>query len=453
METPRGRIHRIFSLSGRFLKLNIGLIILLHVLFSSDQIPAPDQDHPILIHGGTVHTVSHGSLEKTDILFENGKIVSIGRDISYPPETELIDVTGQHIFPGLISAGSTLGLQEIGAVRATKDYAEVGDLNPNVRANVSYNPDSELIPVSRSNGILLALSVPRSGMISGTSSLMMLDGWTWEDATLKHPVGLHLFWPSMNVPKSLSGKNKKKKDPDLRLKSIQKMNDLIQEARAYLQLKETNSHSLKHNLRMEGMLPVIKGEIPLFIHANEVRQIEAAVYWSNRHNLKMILVGGKDSWRVTRLLKEKEISVIYTHVHSLPIRRFEKYDQPFITPFQLYEAGVKFCISNSESPFQTPHIRNLPYYAAKASSYGLPHKEALRSITLSPAEILSVAENVGSLDIGKDATIFISNGDILDVRTQVNMAFIQGRRIDLSDRHKMLYSKYRNKYHQKGLIK
>ena len=453
METRRRRITKTFSLSGGILKLNIGLFILLHVLFSSDQIPASDQDHPILLQGGTIHTVSHGSLEKTDLLFENGKIVSIGGDLSYSPETELIDVTGQHIFPGLISAGSTLGLQEIGAVRATKDYAEVGDLNPNVRANVSYNPDSELIPVSRSNGILLALAVPRSGMISGTSSLMILDGWTWEDATLKHPVGLHLFWPSMNVPKPHSGKKKKKEDSDSRLKSIQKMDDLIQEARAYLQLKETNSQSFKHNLRMEGMLPVIKGEIPLFIHANEVRQIEAAVYWSNRHNLKMILVGGKDSWRVTRLLKEKDIPVIYTHVHSLPMRRFEKYDQPFITPLQLFEAGVKFCISNSESPFQTPHIRNLPYYAAKASSYGLPHEEALRSITLSPAEILSVAENVGSLDIGKEATFFISDGDILDVRTQVNMAFIQGRRVDLSDRHKMLYSKYRNKYQQKGLIK
>ena len=227
------------------MKFKIGLLILLHVLFSSDQIPASDQDHPILIKGGTIHTVSHGSLVKTDLLFENGKIVSIGEDLSYPSGTEIIDVTGLHIFPGLISAGSTLGLQEIGAVRATKDYAEVGDLNPNVRANVSYNPDSELIPVSRSNGILLALSVPRSGIISGTSSLMILDGWTWEDATLKHPVGLHLFWPSMNVPKSHSGKQNKKEGTDSRLKSIQKIDDLIQEARAYLQLKKTNSRSFK----------------------------------------------------------------------------------------------------------------------------------------------------------------------------------------------------------------
>jgi imidazolonepropionase-like amidohydrolase len=428
------------------------IFIIVSYLLSSDQIPAPNQDHPILIQGGTIHTISHGILENADILFVDGKITSVGHNLDIPAEAEIIDASGQHVFPGLISAGSTLGLQEIGAVRATRDYAEVGAVNPNVRANVSYNPDSELIPITRSNGILLALSVPRSGLISGTSSLMMLDGWTWEDATLMHPVGLHLFWPSMNIPKPKPGKQKEKKDKDSRLKSIQKIDDLIQESRAYAQLKITESPSFKHDLRLEGMLPVITGDIPMFIHANEVRQIEAAVYWAERQSVKMVLVGGKDSWRVTQILKDREIPVIYTQTHSTPMRRFEQYDQAFITPSQLYAAGVKFCISNSESPFQTPHIRNLPYHAAKAASYGLSWKEALRSITLSPAEILGVEDKVGSLEASKDATFFIADGDILDIRTQVNMAFIQGRRVDLSDRHKTLYSKYRNKYKQKGIL-
>ena len=430
----------------------LSIFIIISYLLSSDQIPAPSQDHPILIQGGTIHTISHGILENADILFENGKITSVGQNLDIPAEAEIIDASGQHVFPSLISAGSTLGLQEIGAVRATRDYAEVGAVNPNVRANVSYNPDSELIPITRSNGILLALSVPRSGLISGTSSLMMLDGWTWEDATIKHPVGLHLFWPSMNIPKPKPGKQKEKKDKDSRLKSIQKIDDLIQKARAYAQLKATGSPSFKHDLRLEGMLPVIFGEIPVFIHANEVQQIEAAVYWAERQSVKMVLVGGKDSWRVTQLLKDREIPVIYTQTHSTPMRRFEQYDQAFITPSQLYAAGIKFCISNSESPFQTPHIRNLPYHAAKAASYGLSWKEALRSITLSPAEILGVDDKVGSLEASKDATFFIADGDILDIRTQVNMAFIYGRRVDLSDRHKTLYSKYRNKYKQKGIL-
>ena len=429
-----------------------GIFIIVSYLLSSDQIPAPNQKHPILIQGGTIHTISHGILENADILFVDGKITSVGHNLDIPAEAEIIDASGQHVFPGLISAGSTLGLQEIGAVRATRDYAEVGAVNPNVRANVSYNPDSELIPITRSNGILLALSVPRSGLVSGTSSLMMLDGWTWEDATIKHPVGLHLFWPSMNIPKPKPGKQKEKKDKDSRLKSIQKIDDLIQKSRAYAQLKATGSPSFKHDLRLEGMLPVISGEIPVFIHANEVQQIEAAVYWAERQSVKMVLVGGKDSWRVTQILKDREIPVIYTQTHSTPMRRFEQYDQAFITPSQLYAAGIKFCISNSESPFQTPHIRNLPYHAAKAASYGLSWKEALRSITLSPAEILGVEDKVGSLEASKDATFFIADGDILDVRTQVNMAFIQGRRVDLSDRHKTLYSKYRNKYKQKGIL-
>jgi imidazolonepropionase-like amidohydrolase len=434
------------------MKLIYLITLLISFIFASDQIPAPQQEHPIIFTGATIHTVSNGVLENAEILFDGGKIISVGHNLSVMYRIERIDAKGKHIFPGLISAVSTLGLQEIGAVRATHDYAEVGSINPNVRANVSYNPDSELIPISRSNGILLALSVPRSGRISGTSSLMMLDGWTWEDATLKHPVGLHLFWPSMKEPKKDKGEKKDKTKKDSRLKSIQKIDDLIQESRAYLKLKETESSSYKHDLRLEGMLPVLMGGIPVFIHANEVRQIEAAVYWADRQNLDMVLVGGKDSWRTTKLLKDREIPVIYTQTHSTPMRRFENYDQAFTTPFQLYAAGVKFCISNSESTFQTPHIRNLPYHAAKAASYGLPWEEALRSITLSTAEILGVEERVGSLDAGKDATFFIANGDILDIRTQVERAYIQGREIDLSDRHKMLYEKYKVKYQQQGLL-
>ena len=273
------------------MNIKILLIILFSILIPSDQIPSDNQDHPILIKNGTVYTVSDGIKNNTDILFKNGKIIEIGQNLSYSDDTEIIDANGKYIFPGLISASTVLGLQEIGAVRATRDYAEVGEFNPNVRANVSYNPDSELIPVSRSNGVLLALSVPRSGLISGQSSLMMLDGWTWEDATLKHPVGLHLFWPSMGVPKNLKKDHKSKQKEDNRLKSIQKIDNIIDESRAYLNLKLNNSPSFKHNLKLEGMLPVINNNIPIFIHANEVRQIEAAVYWSLRHGFKMVLVG------------------------------------------------------------------------------------------------------------------------------------------------------------------
>ncbi len=426
-------------------------IIFFNILFPSDQIPGIRQENSVLIQNAIIHTVSNGIVSNQDLLFTNGKIDFIGSNIKLPPDTKVINASGMHIFPGLISAGSTIGLQEINAVRATRDYAEVGKINPNVRANVSYNPDSELIPVARSNGILLALSVPRSGRISGTSSLMMLDGWTWEDATFKHPVGIHLFWPSMEKPK-YNEKEKRNKNVSY-VDQIQEVDNLFLDSRAYIKLKEVGSASFNHDLKLEGLLQVIKREVPIFIHANEVRQIEAAVYWSIRQQVNMVLVGGKDSWRIADLLKIKDIPIIYTQTFSQPKRRFEDFDQSYKTPLLLYEKGIRFCISNSESPFQTPHIRNLPYYAAKAASYGLPWDIALRSITLSTAEILGVDQLVGSIEPGKDATFFIADGDILDIRTNVISAYIQGRKVDLNDRHKMLYSKYKQKYKQQGVLK
>jgi len=425
----------------------IRLFLFINLIFASSQIPASQQERPIVIKDATIFTISSGIIEKGSLRFKDGVITDIGTNIFILEEDSVINAEGKQVFPGLISSGSTLGLQEIGAVRATRDYEEVGMFNPNVRSNASYNPDSELIPVSRSNGILLALSIPRSGRISGTSSLMMLDGWTWEDATFKHPVGVHLFWPNMDKPSKKERKKKTNKNQkEHRIVAIEELDKFIKTARSYKQLKENLSSSYKHNLRLDAMLPVLNGDIPFFIHANSVSQIESAIYWSERQNLRIIIVGGKDSWRLTDLLVSKGISIIYTQTLTTPHRRFEDFDQSYKTPFQLLKAGVQFCISNSESPFQTPHLRNLPYHASKAASYGLPWDEALRSITLSAAEILGVDNKLGSLEVGKHATLFISDGNILDIRANVEMAFINGRAIDLSDRHKLLYEKYRQKY-------
>ena len=424
------------------------ILIIINTTICSDQIPGIQQDKSILLQGGTLYTVSNGILEDTDLLFESGIIKKIGKNIQLNDINidSIIDVSGLNIYPGLISSISTLGLQEIGAVRATRDYAEVGEINPNVRANVSYNPDSELIPISRSNGILLALSVPRSGIISGQSSLMMLDGWTWEDATLKHPVGIHLFWPRMGIKTGYKNKISKKEQKIQQLRSIQKIDDLFNLVRAYKESKNQDDLLQKIDLKLESMLPVINKEIPIFIHANEARQIESAIRWSVHQNINMVLVGAKDSWRVTSILKKYDIPVIYTQVMSNPMRRFEDYDQTFKTPLILYNENIKFCISNSESSFQTPHIRNLPYHAAKSISYGLPEDIGLRSITLSAAEILGVDDKIGSLEIGKQATLFITDGDIMDIRTNVLQAYIQGKTIDMNDRHKMLFEKYKKKY-------
>lgn len=430
---------------------------LLTVLIASDQIPAPVQDHPILLKNGFIHTVSNGTIENGSILFNNGKITRVGKTITAPANTEVIDLQGRHVYPGLIAAVSSMGLVEINAVKATVDYAETGSLNPNVRANVSYNPDSEIIPVTRSNGVLLANVVPSSGLISGQSSLMMLDGWTWENATLEHPTGLHLNWPRMGLNLDPEAKKSLKKQAEERQKRLQELDDLMHQVRAYTKLRNSNPKKGPNyhgqDLRLESMIPFVERDKPIFIHANEIRQIEAAVHWATRQDVKIIIVGGRDAWRLTKLLKDQNVPVIYESVLSLPIRRYEDYDQVYKTPAMLQEAGVRFCISSSGRAFETAHQRNLPYQAAMASAFGLSKDAALRSITLSVAEILGVDDKVGSLAVGKDATLFIADGDPLEIRTNVEQCYIQGKKIDMDDRHKILYRKYQQKYQQLGLIK
>ena len=435
--------------------------ILIIILFSftinaNDQIPAPPQKNPILLENGMIHTISNGVI-KGSILFDKGKIIRISDYISPPNNAEVINLDGKHVYPGFISAVSRIGLVEINAVDVTNDHSERGDFNPNVRANVSYNPDSHIIPTTRSNGVLIANVTPSSGVVSGQSTIMMMDGWTWEDATFSHPTGLHINWPQMGV-RSGGGRWMRMsptRQIERRNKALKELDDMIKDGRAYAKLRQTKTRTAKDyhdkDLRWESMIPYVEGKLPIFIHANEVRQIEAAVNWSNRHELKIIIVGGKDAWRNTEILQENKIPVIYEVVTALPSRRFEDYDQAYKSPLMLYQAGVKFCISSSRS--DAYRVRNLPNQAAMAAAYGLPKDVALRSITLSAAEILGIESQVGSLEAGKDATLFISNGDPLEIRTNVLQAYIQGRKIDMGDKHKSLYNKYQQKYQQLGILK
>jgi len=433
------------------------MIIISTVISASDQIPGPPQSHPILLKNGVIHTVSNGVIQGS-ILFDNGKITHVGEFIAPQVGTEVIDLEGKHVYPGFIAAVSGIGLVEINAVDVTNDHSERGDFNPNVRANVAYNPDSEIIPTTRSNGVLIANVVPASGLVSGQSSIMMMDGWTWENATLSHPSGLHINWPQMGT--RTGGRFGRsvpiKKQIERRNKSLKALDDMMKESRAYARLRQTKSRSAEnyHNedLRLESMIPYVQGKLPIYVHANEVRQIEAAVHWSKRQDVNIIIVGGKDAWRTTNLLRKNKVPVIYEGVTALPNRRFEDYDQPYKGPALLHEAGVQFCIASSGSAGGAYRVRNLPNQAAMAAAYGLPKDEALRSITLSAAEILGIDKQVGSLESGKDATLFISNGDALEIRTNVLQAYIQGRKIDMNDRHKTLYNKYQEKYRQLGIL-
>ena len=422
-------------------------------LFANEQIPAPPQKNPIILKNGFIHTISNGVIEGS-ILFNKGKIIRIAKYITPPKDCEVIDLKGKHVYPGMIAAVSGLGLVEINAVAVTNDHSERGDFNPNVRTNVAFNPDSEIIPTTRSNGVLIANVIPASGLVSGQSSVMMLDGWTWENATLSFPSGLHINWPNMNSGARTDNDKKRLKAAKQQLDDLEKM---IKDARAYARLRKTKSRLAEnyHNedLRWESMIPYVEKKLPIFVHANEVRQIEASISWANRHNLGIIIVGGKDAWRTTDLLVKNRIPVIYEGVTSLPFRRFEDYDQAYKTPSILYEKGVQFCISDYGYAGRAEQIRNLPYQASMAASYGLPKEAAFRAVTLSVAEILGIDKKVGSLDEGKDATLFISDGDPLETRTNIIQAFIQGKKIDMGDRHKSLYSKYKEKYRQLDILK
>ena len=429
---------------------------LLSVCFSSDQIPGLEQKRPILLRGGILYTVSGDILAGHDLLFANGKIVTIGEDIQPSPDTDVYDIHEKHVVPGYIAPLTQIGLVEIGAVKQTRDYSETGDINPNVRANVSYNPDSELIPVTRSNGVLIANSVPLSGLIAGQSSCMMMDGWTWEDATLNHPTALHLNWPNMRLNFSKTAKKKEKQQREAYQKKLREIDRLIRDTRAYhlrtTQKERKAEQKQETDLRLAALTPYFVEQQQIIVRADDVRQIEAAVLWADKYDLKITISGGRDAWRLPELLVKHNVPVILQHVQTTPRRRFEPVHTPYRTPALLQKEGVKFCLSTDQGYPFNGHVRTLPNEAMRAAAWGLAKAEALRSITLSTAEILGVDKRVGSLEPGKDATFFITNDPPLQITTNPIKAYIMGREVDLGDRQKMLYEKYKEKYRRQGRL-
>jgi imidazolonepropionase-like amidohydrolase len=423
-------------------------------LSASTVIPAKRPAAPVLLKGGEVHTVSGAVLARTDVLLSGGKIAQIGAGLKVPAGTEVIDVAGKRVYPGLISASTTLGLEEIGAVPATVDTAEVGAINPNARAQVAVNPDSELIPVTRANGILTVLTTPAGqssertalGLLAGTCVLLRLDGWTWEDMTLRAAVGLDLYWPApAERRRSRTGPDEAKKRLDEQIKTLR---NAFASARAYLRAKDSaGGKPPETDLRWEAMLPALRREAPVFVHADDVKQIGAALDWAHDENIRMILVGGRDAWRVADRLKAADVAVIVGGVYELPARRDDGYDDIYANAGKLHAAGVRFCLATAGGTAGgASNGRNLPYEAGMAAAFGLPADEALKAITLYPAQILGVAGELGSVETGKRATLMVTDGDPLEIPTQVLMAFVDGGRIDLRSRHTELYEKYRKRY-------
>lgn len=415
-------------------------------LSASDQIPGGKQTKPMVLKGGIVHTVSGGTIEAGTVVFVAGKITAVGKDVAIPEGAEIIDCMGKHVYPGLFDAHSQIGLIEIEAVRATVDTAETGSLNPNVRAEVAFNPDSELIPVTRANGVLLGLSAPTGSLVNGRSAVMQLDGWTWENMALKMNAGMHVRWPRP----ALRGGGRRMgggAPPPSEGSQLEELNDWIKNAKLYKAAREASPDRQPWDARLEATLPVIDGRMPLVVEAEQTAQIESAVAFAKAHQLRLIISGGYDAEACAPLLRETGTPVIIAGVYRVPQRESDPYDASYTLPDRLERAGVKYAIAAADR-FGGSNIRNLPYHAATAVAYGLNQEAALRAITLSPAEILGVADRVGSLELGKDATLFVADGDILETPTQVERAFVQGRNVDLNSRHTQLYRKYSEKYKQ-----
>jgi hypothetical protein len=349
------------------------------------------------------------------------------------------DATGKHVYPGFIAPDTRIGLVEIDAARATVDFSDVGGFMPNLRTLVSYNTDSDIIPTVRSNGVLLAQVAPEGGSIAGTSSIVQLDAWNWEDAAYRADDGIWLNWPSVRSNGwygSGASENKKNEQYD---KDILAMRGYFEEARSYAQGPVPGVV----NLKFESMRGLFDQEQVLYVRTDNAKTIQEAVLFAEFFGIRLVIVGGEDSWMVADFLKSHAVPVILGITQSLPTRDDAAVDQKFRTAAQLYEKGVLFAFTGNGSWRQ----RNLPFQAGQACGFGLPQEAAIRALTLNTAKILGIDQRCGSLEIGKDATLFISEGDALDMRgCLVTAAFIQGRELDLDNKHKQLARRFSEKY-------
>ncbi|PWU17904.1 MAG: amidohydrolase [Verrucomicrobia bacterium] len=419
-------------------------------------IPLGSSAASLLLTGATVHTVSGETLVPGQVLIKDSKIAAVGRSLSADGATTL-DLKGQHLYPGMIALNTTLGLTEIESVRATQDNTEVGDYTPDVESWIAVNPDSELLPVTRANGIAYFEPVPQGGVVAGQSGLVAMSGWTSEQMSVKKPLALHVFWPSMELdtsPRERAGRGREKpksleEQAKERRVKLQALADFFEEAKAYAKARDAaEKGSAPVPLKTpawEAMLPYARGQLPIMVHALELRQIKSAVQWATTNQYKIILADARDGWMVADLLATNHIPVIYCETFSLTTRDTESYDAHFTAPEKLRKAGVQVAFGLSPKVFNAPLERNLPYEAAQAVAFGLPADEALKGLTLYPAQMAGVADRLGSIEAGKEATLFASDGDILDIRSNVKHFWIAGKEVSLESRHTKLYDKYKNR--------
>lgn len=434
----------------RIMQTIASALILLAALCSTSTAQSPSEipDGPVALVGADIYPVSSEPIENGTLLIENGKIKAIGKDIPTPVGTKTISLDGKSIYPGFIESHSRLGLTEFAAVRATNDYRESGSINPNVKALVSINMENLILPVTRSGGVLVALSAPNGGMISGRSAIVQLDGWTYEDMAIKPIATLQVNWPMQSLPAGLVArldKKRLKEEKEELEENKEKLANFFEMAKVYHEGRVQTSDRPAFDSKLEAMRDVIAGKVPLMVRADRAAEINSAVAFAAKEKLKIIIIGGYDAVKCAELLKSQDVPVIISATHRLPMRRDDRHDDSYTLAARLKKAGVKFCISSTQRS-ETWNTRNLPFHAATAHAYGLQRNDAIRSITLSAAEILGIDDRLGSLEIGKDATLIVVSGDPLEAVSTIDQAWIAGREIDLSNHQTQLYDKYREKY-------
>lgn len=430
-------------------KLLAGLLLgLTASVQAQNPAPAKPQTKPVVLTGATIHIGNGQVIPNGAIAFDKGIITQVGpaASVTSPAGAETVDVKGKHIFPGLISLNTTVGLQEIASVRATLDYREVGEINPHVRALVAYNTDSEVIPTLRGNGILLSQAVPQGGAISGSSSVFYSDGWNWEDAVLKKDDGIWLSWPPFlagNFDNETFTYSIKRNDK--RQETIDLFKKTFAEAKAYAEIASPSPV----NLRLEAMKPLFAGKANLYIRADYAKDIIESIRFAQEAGVKKIVIaGGNESYKVTAFLKENQVPVIINTTHRLPEGVDENVYLPYELPGLLHKAGVKVAITYADEWWRT---RNLGFLAGTASGFsGVAPEEALQFVTRNAADIIGAGQQVGTLEKGKQASLLVSDGDILDMRgNMIQMAYIRGGKVNLDDKQKRLYEKYKDKYGKK----
>ena len=404
----------------------------------------------IVIRGATVHTLAGDPIESGTVVMQGGRITAVGSDVSVPDGARVIDAQGLHVYPGMFDAVSRLGLTEIGQVTVTSDMSELGEFNPHLLAMTAVHPASEIIPVTRAVGVTHTVATPtgQGGGIGGQGSLMHLDGWTVEEMVIEPSIDMVLNWPSLGGGRRGFGGGGRFRGPRRPFSEIKEQYDeqvreiesWLEAARHYAQALEGGS-AVRRDMKLEALGKVVSGELPFLVNANTERAINDAIDFAERNDVRIIIAGGRDAWKVRERLADENIPVILGATQALPSGEDDGYDQAYANPGQLYEAGVKFAFAT----FNASNSRTLPFEAAMGVPYGLPLEAALRAVTINAAEILGVDDRLGTIENGKIANVIVTTGDPLSIQTEVRYVFIKGEMIDMQNKHRALYEKYRKR--------